>query len=168
LASGAAGNAPIGFGGADAHALADALGEVCAGLADQMARDAEGATKFVRVHVRGARSREDARRAARAVAQSQLVKCSLYGGDPYWGRILSELGASGTYLDPDQVDIAYNGITVCLGGMPAPDHDAAALARVMAGSDIEVTCDLRLGLGEATVTTVDLTPAYIDENMRTS
>jgi glutamate N-acetyltransferase / amino-acid N-acetyltransferase len=168
LASGAAGNPPVGFGGADAHVLADAVGEVCASLADQMARDAEGATKFVRIHVRGARSKEDARRAARAVAQSQLVKCSLYGGDPYWGRILSELGASGTHLDPDQVDIAYNGITLCLGGVAAPDHDTAALARVMAGRDIDITCDLRLGLGEATVTTVDLTPAYIDENMRTS
>jgi glutamate N-acetyltransferase/amino-acid N-acetyltransferase len=137
-------------------------------LADQMARDAEGATKFVRIHVRGARSKEEARRAARAVAQSQLVKCSLYGGDPYWGRILSELGASGTHLDPDQVDIAYNGVTVCIGGVAAPDHDATALAQVMAGGEIDITCDLRLGLGEATVTTVDLSPAYIEENMRTS
>ena len=168
LASGAAGNPPIGFEGADAHAFTDALTAVCASLADQMARDAEGATKFVRIHVRGARSQEDARRAARAVADSQLVKCSLFGGDPYWGRILSELGASGAHIDPEEVDIAYNGITVCLGGVAAPDHDVAALAVVMAGRDIEVTCDLRLGLGEATVTTVDLTPAYIDENMRTS
>jgi glutamate N-acetyltransferase/amino-acid N-acetyltransferase len=168
LASGGAGNAPIGFGGPDAQALADAVGEVCASLADQMARDAEGATRFVRIHVRGARSREDARRAARAVAQSQLVKCSLYGGDPYWGRILSELGASGAYLEVDQVDIAYGGIPVCIGGVAAPDHDAAAVARVMAAPDIDITCDLRLGLGEATVVTVDLSPAYIDENMATS
>jgi glutamate N-acetyltransferase/amino-acid N-acetyltransferase len=168
LASGAASNLPIGFEGAGAHAFTDALTEVCASLADQMARDAEGASKFVRIHVRGARSKEDARRAARAVAESQLVKCSLFGGDPYWGRILSELGASGAYIDPDEVDIAYNGLGVCLGGVAAPDHDPAALAIAMAGRDIEVTCDLRLGLGEATVTTVDLTPAYIDENMRTS
>lgn len=167
LASGAAGNAPLTFGGAGIHALTDALSEVCASLADQMAADAEGATKFVRIHVRGARSREEARRAARAVAQSQLVKCSLFGGDPYWGRVLSELGASGSYLEADRVDIAYGGVTVCVGGEAAP-HDGAALAKVMAGRDIEVTCDLRLGLGEATVTTVDLTAAYIDENMRTS
>lgn len=167
LASGVAGNPPIGFEGPDAHALADALTEVCASLADQMAADAEGATKFVRIHVRGARSKEDARRAARAVAQSQLVKCSLFGGDPYWGRVLSELGASGSHLEPDRVDIAYNGITVCVGGVAAP-HDAAALAGTMQSREIAVTCDLRLGLGEATVTTVDLTPAYIEENMRTS
>ncbi len=167
MASGAAGGDPIGFGGADIHILTEAVTEVCASLADQMAADAEGATKFVRVHVRGARSKEEARRAARAVAESQLVKCSLFGGDPYWGRILSELGASGSYLEPDRVDISYSGVTVCAGGEAAP-HDGDALAKAMAGRDLDITCDLRLGLGEATVTTVDLTPAYIDENMRTS
>jgi glutamate N-acetyltransferase/amino-acid N-acetyltransferase len=167
LASGAAGHAPVGFGGADIHILTEAVSEVCASLANQMATDAEGATKFVRVHVRGARSKEEARRAARAVAESQLVKCSLFGGDPYWGRILSELGASGSYLEPGRVDIAYGGVTVCVGGEAAP-HDGEALAKVMTGRDIDITCDLRLGLGDATVTTVDLTPAYIDENMRTS
>ncbi|MGH9003616.1 MAG: bifunctional glutamate N-acetyltransferase/amino-acid acetyltransferase ArgJ, partial [Acidimicrobiia bacterium] len=167
LASGAAGNDPIGFGGPDIHLLTEAVTEVCASLADQMATDAEGATKFIRIHVRGARSREEAARAARAVAESQLVKCSLFGGDPYWGRILSELGASGSHLEPHRVDIAYGGVTVCAGG-EAAGHDGEALAKVMAGRDIDITCDLRLGLGEATVTTVDLTPAYIDENMRTS
>ena len=167
LANGTAGNAPIGFEGPDIHLLTNALIAVCTSLADQMAADAEGSTKFVRIHVRGARSKEDARRAARAVAESQLVKCSLFGGDPYWGRVLSELGASGSYLEPDLVDIAYNGITVCAGG-EATAHDGTALKAAMAEREIEITADLRLGLGEATVTTVDLTPAYIDENMSTS
>jgi glutamate N-acetyltransferase/amino-acid N-acetyltransferase len=103
------------------------------------------------------------------VAQSQLVKCSLFGGDPYWGRILSELGASGAFLDPDRVDIAYNGFTTCVGGVAAPGElDADALAKSMQQREIEVVADLHLGNGEATVTTVDLTPGYIDENMRTS
>jgi glutamate N-acetyltransferase/amino-acid N-acetyltransferase len=169
LAGGAAGNTPISAGSPEAHALADALTAVCASLSDQMASDAEGATKFVRLTVKGARCRADALRAARAVAQSQLVKCSLFGGDPYWGRILSELGASGTYLDPDRVDIAYNGFTVCIGGVAAPGgFDAEALAKSMQQKEIEVVADLRLGNGAATVTTVDLTPGYIDENMRTS
>ena len=169
LAGGAAGHPPITAGTAGAHALTDALTEVCASLSDQMARDAEGATKFVRLTVKGARSNGEALRAARAVAQSQLVKCSLFGGDPYWGRILSELGASGSFLDPDKVDIAYNGFTVCVGGVAAPGNfDAAALAKSMQQREIEVVADLRLGNGEATVTTVDLTPGYIDENMRTS
>ncbi|MEW6473343.1 MAG: bifunctional glutamate N-acetyltransferase/amino-acid acetyltransferase ArgJ [Actinomycetota bacterium] len=169
LAGGAAGNAPIATGTPEAHALADALTAVCASLADQMAHDAEGATKFVRLTVKGALSRTDALRAARAVAESQLVKCSLFGGDPYWGRVLSELGASGAYLEPEKVDIAYNGFTVCLGGVAAPGgFDADALAKSMQQREIEITADLRLGNGEATVTTVDLTPGYIDENMRTS
>ena len=165
LASGAAGNPPLAAEGADPAAFSDALTSVCADLADQMAADAEGATKRVRIRVRGARSREDAHRAARAVAQSQLVKCSLYGADPYWGRVLSELGASGVYLEPDRVDIAYGAVVVCRGGVAAA-HDAAGLATTMAARDLEVTCDLGgLGDGDATVTTVDLTPAYIDENM---
>jgi glutamate N-acetyltransferase / amino-acid N-acetyltransferase len=168
LANGAAGHPPITTGTPGAHALADALTAVCASLADQMAHDAEGATKFVRLTVKGARSNGEALRAARAVAQSQLVKCSLFGGDPYWGRILSELGASGAFLDPDRVDIAYNGFTVCVGGVACDRFDADALAKSMQQKEIEVVADLRLGNGEATVTTVDLTPGYIDENMRTS
>jgi glutamate N-acetyltransferase / amino-acid N-acetyltransferase len=168
LAGGAAGNPPITAGTLEAHALTDALTAVCASLSDQMAHDAEGATKFVRLTVKGARSNLEALQAARAVAESQLVKCSLFGGDPYWGRVLSELGASGAYLDPDRVDIAYNGITVCIGGVAAPVYDAEALAKSMQQNEIEVTADLGLGNGEATVTTVDLTPGYIDENMRTS
>ncbi|HEV8624473.1 MAG TPA: bifunctional glutamate N-acetyltransferase/amino-acid acetyltransferase ArgJ [Acidimicrobiia bacterium] len=168
LAGGAAGNPSITAGSPEAHALADALTAVCASLSDQMAHDAEGATKFVRLTVKGARSNGEALQAARAVAESQLVKCSLFGGDPYWGRILSELGASGAYLDPDRVDIAYNDITVCVGGVAADVYDVEALAKSMQQKEIEVTADLGLGNGEATVTTVDLTPGYIDENMRTS
>jgi glutamate N-acetyltransferase/amino-acid N-acetyltransferase len=168
LAGGAAGNAPITSGTLEAHALTDALTLVCASLSDQMAHDAEGATKFVRLTVKGARSNPEALQAARAVAQSQLVKCSLFGGDPYWGRVLSELGASGVYLEPERVDISYNGITVCACGVAAPAHDAEALAKSMQQKEIEVVADLCLGNGEATVTTVDLTPGYIDENMRTS
>jgi glutamate N-acetyltransferase/amino-acid N-acetyltransferase len=132
-----------------------------------MAADAEGATKLATVVVRGARSGEDARRAARAVASSQLVQCSLYGGDPYWGRILSELGASGAWFDPERVDIAYNGITVCRDGI-ATLHDETALADAMAAREIEITCDLREGMGQATVRFTDLTHAYVDENMGTS
>jgi glutamate N-acetyltransferase/amino-acid N-acetyltransferase len=167
LANGAAGNATIDGDAASAHAFTDALTAVCGSLAEQMARDAEGATKFVRVQVVGARSDADARVAARAVANSQLVQCSLNGNDPYWGRVLSELGASGVHLDPERVDIAYNGITVCRDGI-ACAHDAPALTAAMAERDITITCDLRLAHGRATVLTTDLSHAYIDENRRTS
>jgi glutamate N-acetyltransferase/amino-acid N-acetyltransferase len=154
-------------GSIGSHDLTDALTEVCGSLAEQMARDAEGATKFVQIDVVGARTRDDAVRAARGVAGSQLVQCSLNGEDPYWGRILSELGASGAYLDPERVDISYGGVTVCRGGI-ACDHDEAALGKVMAGREIEIRCDLRLGAGEARILTTDLSHAYIDENRKTS
>jgi glutamate N-acetyltransferase/amino-acid N-acetyltransferase len=168
LANGSAGNAPIdGPGGHAYHAFAEALTAVCDGLAAQMAADAEGATKLARVVVRGARSAEEARRAAKAVAGSQLVQCSLYGCDPYWGRVLSELGASGTFLDPERVNIAYNGVTVCRDGV-AVMHDETLLEQVMAGRDIEILCELHEGHGEAMVRFTDLTHAYVDENMGTS
>jgi glutamate N-acetyltransferase / amino-acid N-acetyltransferase len=154
-------------GAVNDHALVDALTGVCGSLAEQMARDAEGATKLVRIRVVGARTDAEARTAARAVANSQLVQCSLNGADAYWGRVLSELGASGAFIDPEQVDIGYNGVTVCRDGV-ACVHDAAALGRQMNGREIEVRCDLRQAHGEATVLTTDLSHAYIDENRQTS
>ena len=154
-------------GTTDPHALTAALTDVCGSLAEQMARDAEGATKFVRVRVIGARNTADARIAARAVANSQLVQCSLNGNDPYWGRVLSELGASGAHLDPEAVDISYNGVTACRNGV-ACAYDEAALSRALAEHDVEILCDLRQAHGEATVLTTDLSHAYIDENRRTS
>lgn len=168
LASGKAGGPAIALdSGAPYAAFAGALTTVCRSLAEQMAADAEGATKLARITVVGARSTADARAAARAVAHSQLVQCSLYGSDPYWGRVLSELGASGAHLDPEQVDISYGDVTVCRDGI-ACEHDEAAVTAVMAQREVEIRCDLRLGHGEATVLTTDLSPAYIDENMRTS
>jgi len=145
----------------------DALTEACASLATQMAEDAEGATKVATVRVVGAASPDDAARAARRIAESQLVKCSLYGGDPYWGRIVSELGSAGVTFDPDLVSVAYGGVEVCAGGVAA-EHDTAALAAHMAGRHLEMVADLGLGSGEASLLTNDLTPGYIDENMRTS
>ncbi|MFN2606966.1 MAG: bifunctional glutamate N-acetyltransferase/amino-acid acetyltransferase ArgJ [Acidimicrobiales bacterium] len=148
-------------------AFSDALGEACASLAAQMAGDAEGATKVVTVRVTGAPTPDDARRAARKVAESQLVKCSLFGADPYWGRILSELGSAGAPFAPDLVSVAYGGTVVCAGGVAAA-HDGAAVAAHLAGRHVKIVADLGLGPATATILTNDLTPGYIDENMRTS
>jgi glutamate N-acetyltransferase/amino-acid N-acetyltransferase len=147
--------------------LDDAVAEACAGLAAQMAADAEGATKVVRIRVLGAHSDEEAARAARKVAESQLCKCSWYGADPYWGRIASELGSAGVQFDQRLVSIAYGGIEVCRAGVEV-DHDRAAVAAHMAGRELEITADLGVGAGRATVLTNDLTHAYVDENMGTS
>jgi glutamate N-acetyltransferase/amino-acid N-acetyltransferase len=101
------------------------------------------------------------------VAGSQLVQCSLYGADPYWGRVLSELGASGVWFDPEHVDIAYNEIVVCRDGV-AFLHDERAIEDAMARREITITCDLHQGMGRAAVRCTDLTHAYVDENMGTS
>ena len=158
MAAGGAGRRP---------AMAEVMADVCAELATLMADGAEGATKRARVRVRGAASSDDARRAARKVAESQLVQCSLYGADPYWGRIVSELGSSGAAFDPDRVSIAYGSVEVCRNGV-ACGHDPAAAKAALAARNVEITCQLGLGDGAAVVTTTDLTPEYIAENMRTS
>ena len=151
----------------DATQFGDALERACGDLAEQMAGDAEGATKVVRVVVTGATSDVDGARAARAVAESQLVKCSLYGEDPYWGRVVSELGTAGVAFDPDRVAVSYNGVLACRGGVAA-NTDPSTLKAAMSPRMILLEADLGLGAGRGAVLTNDLTHAYIDENMRTS
>ncbi len=157
-----------GLGASPSHAaLTAALTEACRSLAEQMVDDAEGATKVSHVHVRGAVSDEAAHVAARKVADSMLVQCSLFGEDPYWGRIVSELGSAGTPFDMDRVAISYGGTVVCAGGV-AVAHDGAAVAAHMAGRHVVLECDLGLGSGEAVVLGTDLGYGYIDENRTTS
>lgn len=148
-------------------ALVEALTEACRQLAFQLAEDAEGTTRVARVKVTGAADDEDARRAARAVASSLLVKTSLYGADPYWGRIVSELGASGAAFDLDRVEVAYGEVVACRGGVAAP-HDVEAARAHLEGKVVEIRCDLGLGGGVGEALTTDLGHGYIDENMRTS
>jgi glutamate N-acetyltransferase/amino-acid N-acetyltransferase len=150
--------------------LTGALTEACASLAAQMVDDAEGATKVSHVRVIGAESDAAAHAAARKVADSMLVQCSLNGEDPYWGRIVSELGSAGVSFDIDRVSVAYGGVAVCAGGVATP-HDPAAAAAVAAhlgGRHIEILCDLGLGNGAAAVLGTDLGYGYIDENRTTS
>ena len=154
-------------GPAGPQALEDAVTQACASLAEQMVADAEGATKLVRIHVDGAHSDEEARTAARAVASSQLTKCSWYGKDPYWGRVASDLGSAGVGFDPVLLSIAYGDTIVCRHGVEV-EHDTDAVTAHMAQRDITITAHLGLGHGKATVLTCDLTHAYVDENMGTS
>jgi len=154
-------------GPADPNVVVDAVTEACAGLADQMVADAEGASKIVHVRVTGARSDGEAHRAARKVADSLLVKCSLNGEDPYWGRVASDLGSAGVDFEMDRLAIDYGGVTVCRDGVAAA-HDAAAVARHLAGPAVDIHCQLGLADGNAVVMGVDLGYGYIDENRTTS
>ncbi len=160
LASGKAGRPDLDTFGA-------LLAEVCVDLATQMANDAEGATKVVRITVTGAASDTEATAGARAVAECQLVKCSWYGNDPYWGRVASELGACGITFEQSKVAVSYGEFVVARGGVDA-DHDGAGLAAYMQQRFIDITADLGVGSGTGHVVTVDLTHAYVDENMGTS
>ncbi|MET0729418.1 MAG: bifunctional glutamate N-acetyltransferase/amino-acid acetyltransferase ArgJ [Acidimicrobiales bacterium] len=162
LASGAAGPPE------DPAAFRTAVAGACLDLARQMVGDAEGHTKVVDVEVTGALSEEDARAGARKVAESQLVKCSWYGRDPYWGRVASELGSAGIAFEADKVSVRYGDITVAEGGVDALVVDHAALAAYMDRERLHVTAHLGLGDGRARILTNDLTHAYIDENTRTS
>ena len=161
LASGTAGRP------ADPVAFGAAVAEACFDLAAQMVGDAEGHTKVVQVRVTGALSDDDARAGARKVAESQLVKCSWYGKDPYWGRVASELGSAGIAFEADKLRVRYGDLVVAEHGVSAAT-DPVALAAYMDQAQIEVTAELGLGDGTARILTNDLTHAYVDENMGTS
>ncbi len=154
-------------GPCDPNVVATAVTEACADLATQMAADAEGASRIFQVQVVGARSDGEAHRAARKVADSLLVKCSINGADPYWGRVASELGSAGVDFDMDRLSIAYGGTTVCRGGVEVP-HDRGAVADHMAGSLVTIECGLGLADGNGVVMGVELGYGYIDENRTTS
>ncbi len=154
-------------GPADPNVVVDAVTEACADLASQMMADAEGASRIFQVRVTGAASDGEAHQAARKVADSLLVKCSINGEDAYWGRVASDLGSAGVAFDMDRLAIAYGGVTVCRDGL-AVDHDAEALATHMAAPLVDIHCQLGLADGDGVVMGVDLGYGYIDENRTTS
>jgi glutamate N-acetyltransferase/amino-acid N-acetyltransferase len=143
--------------------LTEALTAACRDLALQIVADAEGGTKVVTVIVTGAGDEADALRAGRAIADSNLVKCSWFGADPNWGRILGAAAVSGAAIDPSRVRIAYGDTAVCESGTAAPFDDSAVRA-YLEGHEIEVRCDLGVGSASAEVLGADLTHGYVDEN----
>jgi glutamate N-acetyltransferase/amino-acid N-acetyltransferase len=151
----------------DAGEFADAVHRLCEDLTLQMARDAEGMTKMVMLRVTGAASDADARAAAKAIAQNNLVKCSWYGADPYWGRLLAAAGSAGVAFETGRTMVAYGGIRVAEAGAPLP-HDAAAVKAHMSQEKVAIEVGLGLGSGHAQVIGIDLGPGYIKENSVTS
>ncbi len=164
LASGKAGNARIVRGGEDFEAFRSALEAVCISLAKQMAMDGEGATKFVTVTVRGARSEADAARAARAVAKSPLAKTSWFGRDPNWGRVLAAVGYSGAEVTDMQTEVFYDGVWAFRRGEVADAAQLKKLGEVLKRPAFEVLVDLHLGRGESSVYTCDFSPDYVHIN----
>jgi glutamate N-acetyltransferase/amino-acid N-acetyltransferase len=144
--------------------LVRTLTEVCACLAHQMAADAEGGTRVVHVVVEGAATDADALRAARKVADASLVKCSWYGGDPNWGRVLSEICTAGVRVDPGRIELSYGPHVVFAEGSPT-GYDQAAVRAYLAQAELEVRADLHVGSGSGEILSADLTHGYVDENM---
>ncbi len=154
LASGASGVTP------DPVAFVDAVTSVCAALARQLIGDAEGASKEIEIAVETAATQEDALAAARAIARSNLLKCAIHGEDPNWGRILSALGTTDAAFEPDQVNVAINGVWVCRGGGVGDAREGVDMSARL----VRITVSLNAGREQATLWTNDLTADYVHEN----
>jgi glutamate N-acetyltransferase/amino-acid N-acetyltransferase len=154
MSSGASGVAP------EPGRFAEALRAVCADLSAQLISDAEGATKEVRVDVTGAVDEDDAVEVGRSIARNNLLKCALFGNDPNWGRVLAAIGTTSAEFDPNQLDVAINGIQVCRGGAAGDDRSRVDLT----GRDVHILVNLNAGGASATIWTNDLSHAYVEEN----
>ena len=165
LATGAAApEAPaIEPGTPEAAELARAILDVCQHLAREIAADGEGSTRLVTVTVAGAPTEADADTAARAIANSPLVKTAIYGHDCNWGRIAAALGKCGVEFDQRDVDIDIMGMPVCRDGLTVPFDEDEALRR-FDEPEITIWADLGAGTAETTVWTCDLTHDYVKIN----
>jgi glutamate N-acetyltransferase/amino-acid N-acetyltransferase len=141
-----------------------ALATVLENLAKQVARDGEGARKFVEVNVKGATSPRSAKRIARAIAESPLVKTAIAGEDANWGRVVMAVGKAGEPADRDRLSIAFNGIRVAHKGERDPRYDEAEVSALMQRDEIVIDVDLGIGKGSARMWTCDLTKAYVEIN----
>ena len=144
----------------------DALRQVCEPLAIGIVRGGEGATKLVTVRVTGGTSNADARRAARAIANSPLVKTAIHGGDPNWGRLVAVAGRSGADFVPDAAAVRIGPVELFSGGAPHDERSPEA-AEYLKGTDILVEVDLGTGgSGSLQMWTCDLSAEYVRINAR--
>ncbi|MCH7620705.1 MAG: bifunctional glutamate N-acetyltransferase/amino-acid acetyltransferase ArgJ [Chloroflexi bacterium] len=160
LANGLAGNQTIDANSPDAGTFREALSQVCIHLTRELARDGEGASRLIIVEVAGARDRDDARKAARTVASSNLVKSAVNGADPNWGRVMMALGRSGAAADETKIDLFVNGVCIMEAGSPIPFHRDAVVSQ-MRGPEVTFRLQLNLGDGEAIAWGCDLTEEYV-------
>lgn len=154
MGSGASGYRP------SVEELENSLIELCGSLAQQLIADAEGSTKTVAIKVSGAASEEDAVQVARACARNNLLKCAIFGGDPNWGRVLAAVGTARAQLNPLDIDVTLNGVQVAKSSAPFADRNSVSFTDRLVTIDI----DLKLGNGQATVYTNDLSHDYVHEN----
>ncbi len=162
LANGAADAEPL--TGTNLEACGEALVQACQTLAHEIADDGEGATHIIRIDVSGAENRDDARRVARSVADSPLVKTAVSGADPNWGRIVSAAGYAGVSFDPARLVLRVNSVELFRNAAPV-DFDAAAVsASIRDNRETTIAIELGTGPGEILFFTSDLTAEYVRLN----
>jgi glutamate N-acetyltransferase/amino-acid N-acetyltransferase len=163
MANGASGVSAKGRGSALIQAFEDGLFAVCNDLCKKIAADGEGATKRVEINVKGARTEEDARLAAKAVAGSNLTKCALFGNDPNWGRIACAVGYSGAKFSKQKMSIELCGIQVFKNLQPVA-FDQKKANSLLKKKIVKIDIDLGLGNKEATAHTCDFSYDYVKIN----
>ena len=163
LANGAADNTHILMDTKGYGSFADGLTTVMSDLAEQMVRDGEEATKFIKVTVKGAATPAEAKSAAKAIAESVLVKCAFFGGDANWGRIAAAAGAAGADFDQQRLDISLNNEPIMNGG-EGVIFCAETIKEIMKNGEITVCVNLNAGKARATVLTTDLSVEYVKFN----
>ncbi|MEC9328196.1 MAG: bifunctional ornithine acetyltransferase/N-acetylglutamate synthase, partial [Verrucomicrobiota bacterium] len=163
LANGTAKNRRPRKGSKDLKHFSEALNNVMLDLSKQLVRDGEGASKFIRIEVEGASSDLDAKKVARAVARSSLVKCSWNGSDPNWGRVIDAVGYSGARVDENKVDIYFGSLAAAVNGIVAPTPIGKLKAQV-AKKEFTLRIDLNIGKGYHRVFTSDLSEEYVAYN----
>jgi glutamate N-acetyltransferase/amino-acid N-acetyltransferase len=164
LASGVAGNDVIAEGSEDLERFNRAVDEVMLDLAKMIVRDGEGATKLVRIQVEGAVDDSEALVAARSIATSQLVKTAFFGEDANWGRIIAAAGYAGVDLDPDQVSLRFDQVTMVEKGLGLGPEQEAIASEVLKKPEFTVTVNLGSGDGSAYYYTSDLSYEYVKIN----
>jgi glutamate N-acetyltransferase/amino-acid N-acetyltransferase len=164
LANGVAGGTPLTRRDTEYSVFAGALDRVCTTLAKKIARDGEGATKLIEVEVSGAAKARDAKRVAKAIANSPLIKAATYGGDANWGRVVGAAGTATAAVDEYKLRCWFGGILVFDSGRPVP-ADAEALKKALAGPEVAIHVDLGLGTARAVCWGCDLTEEYVRINL---
>jgi len=160
MANGLVGNKPISQDSRQASAFQQALDQVCIYLAKSIARDGEGAGKFIEVTVSGARSIAEARRAARTIVSSSLVKTAVYGNDPNWGRVIAAVGRSSVEVVESKIDLYIGDICVLKGGRPLP-FDKESAVKILKEGEVSFNLKLNLSTAIATAWGCDLTTDYV-------
>ena len=164
LANGKAGNRSMDSSPAVKKVFQAGLNMVCTDLARMIVRDGEGATKMAEIHVCGAKSKSDARKIARRISRSPLVKTAFLGEDANWGRIAAAAGDAGVNFDPDRVAISFGHVPVVRNGIGLGEAAEKKAARVLRKKSFELTINLQMGNHSATAWTCDLTKDYIRIN----